>query len=119
MLAELSAMAPTVSTQPSTLARTGEVTVVTYNILAKSLGSNCIPWVIEISSSLKDRVEASTNKKWNDWRLDVLQTAYKAHFHKNDASGDYMAMRAFSPGVWPDIGPPSSSAMYWQIACDS
>ena len=67
----------------------------TYNILAKSLGSNCIPWVIEISSSRKDRVEASTNKKWNDWRLDVLQTAYKAHFHKNDASGDYMAMRAF------------------------
>jgi hypothetical protein len=76
-------------------AKEGALTVVTYNMLAKSLGSNCIPWMIEISPALLERIQQATGTAWNKWRLDVLQQGYKKHFHKNVASGDYMAMRAF------------------------
>ena len=68
--------------------------IATYNILAKSLGSNCIPWAIEIPPRLREKLEKATGKPWDAWRKEILHAAYKAHFHKNLHSGDYMTMRA-------------------------
>lgn len=73
-----------------------EVVVVNYNILAKSLGSNCIPWVMSVSPELRQRVEMQTGRAWIEWKADTLASAYKSHFHKNYSSGDYATMR----GLW-------------------
>ena len=68
--------------------------VLTYNILAKSLGSNCIPWMMEVSLELRSRVQALIRPRtWDEWRREALEPAYKLHFHKNLLSGDYTTMR--------------------------
>ena len=74
-------------------AREHQIVIVSYNILAKSLGSNCIPWVMVVSPELQRRVEVQTGLPWDQWKDDSLGTAYKQHFHKNFASGDYSTMR--------------------------
>eukprot|EP00854_Cymbomonas_tetramitiformis_P025049 gene25049-30561_t len=73
-----------------------DFTALSYNILAKSLGSNCIPWVMALrDSSLGKEVEAATGQRWEAWKDSTLSPPYKAHFHKNYASGDYHLMREF------------------------
>ena len=56
-------------------------TVVTYNVLAKSLGSNCIPWAMDISATLCDKVSLHTEQhqkmSWDEWRKAKLGPAYK------------------------------------------
>lgn len=71
-----------------------------YNVLAKSLGSNCIPWVMHCSdASLVAEVEAHTGQSWGDWKAAVLKGDYMRHFHKNRDSHDYDTMRSlFSAG---------------------
>ena len=70
-------------------------TALTYNILARSLGSNTIPWCIAIDAAFRERVEAATSTKWSAFKSATLTPEYKAHFHKNFAAGEYTAMRAF------------------------
>ena len=70
-------------------------TALTYNILARSLGSNTIPWCIAIDAAFRERVEAATSTKWSAFKSATLTPEYKVHFHKNFAAGEYTAMRAF------------------------
>mmetsp|Transcript_19275 Transcript_19275/g.60322 ORF Transcript_19275/g.60322 Transcript_19275/m.60322 type:complete len:431 (+) Transcript_19275:594-1886(+) len=67
--------------------------VLTYNILARSLGSNTIPWVMNVSPSTRERIEAATGRPWAEWRKGNVDEEYKRNWHKNFASGDYSAMR--------------------------
>lgn len=86
------------------------IVVATYNILAKSLGSHGIPWVLSLSSDLEakvDRALASTTSErghntnpksvltWKHFKSHVLTPFYLRHFHKNYKSGSYTAMRLF------------------------
>jgi endonuclease/exonuclease/phosphatase family metal-dependent hydrolase len=82
--------------------------IVTYNVLAKSLGTNMIPWVMDVSPSIQKRIleqqqqqqqaySSNTNKypsfdRWVDARL---KPEYMTHFHKNFDSGNYARMREF------------------------
>jgi hypothetical protein len=68
-------------------------TVLSYNILARSLGSVCIPWVLKISPPLEKAVLDTTGAPFRDWIKTVALPAYKCHFHKNYASGDKDTMR--------------------------
>lgn len=68
---------------------------VSYNILARSLGSNCIPWVMSISRAFQTDVESATGKSWAVWKKLVVLPEYKRHFHKNLGTGDYTVMRQF------------------------
>mmetsp|Transcript_25085 Transcript_25085/g.75304 ORF Transcript_25085/g.75304 Transcript_25085/m.75304 type:complete len:455 (-) Transcript_25085:6-1370(-) len=68
-------------------------TVLTYNILARSLGSNTIPWVMSVSAATRARVERQTGQPWGEWRKAYIDDEYKRHWHKNFKSGDYTAMR--------------------------
>ncbi|KAH8079228.1 hypothetical protein JL720_9494 [Aureococcus anophagefferens] len=43
-------------------------TALTYNILARSLGSNTIPWVMQVSPDTKRRVEGVAGLPWDEWR---------------------------------------------------
>lgn len=72
--------------------------VLTYNILARSLGSNTIPWVLNVSPQTKERIEASTGQPFHAWRRSHVDDEYKRHWHKNFHSGDYAAMRALWGG---------------------
>lgn len=65
----------------------------TYNILARSLGSNCIPWVMCLSQDTRARIEATTGRAFLDWRRDAVDNEYTRHWHKNFESGDYAGMR--------------------------
>eukprot|EP00927_Polykrikos_kofoidii_P080138 TRINITY_DN7700_c0_g4_i2.p1 TRINITY_DN7700_c0_g4~~TRINITY_DN7700_c0_g4_i2.p1 ORF type:complete len:555 (-),score=80.21 TRINITY_DN7700_c0_g4_i2:130-1659(-) len=64
-----------------------------YNILCKSLGSNCIPWVMTVEDQMRRDVESSTGEAWNAWKQKVIFSPYRDHFHKNLATGDYITMR--------------------------
>ena len=68
--------------------------VLTYNILARSLGSNTIPWVLNVSPQTRARIEDKTGEAFNNWRRANVDDEYKRHWHKNFHSGDYAAMRA-------------------------
>jgi len=70
-------------------------TALTYNILARSLGSNTIPWVMQVSPDTKRRVEGVAGLPWDEWRRGAVDAEYKRHWHKNFASGDYATMRKF------------------------
>lgn len=70
--------------------------VLSYNILAESLGSNCIPWVMTASANFIRETEAATGQAWAAWKQAHLMQTYAGHFHKNIAIGDYLAMR----GLW-------------------
>jgi hypothetical protein len=70
-------------------------TAVTYNILARSLGSSVIPWVLTVSheaQALVDRVRPGFKIK--EWVKSVATAEYKRHFHRNHASGDKDTMRS-------------------------
>ena len=68
--------------------------VLTYNILARSLGSNTIPWVLNVSPQTRARIEDKTGEAFGTWRRTAVDEEYKRHWHKNFHSGDYAAMRA-------------------------
>ena len=68
--------------------------VLTYNILARSLGSNTIPWVLNVSPQTRARIEDKTGEAFGAWRKSNVDEEYKRHWHKNFHSGDYAAMRA-------------------------
>ena len=73
-----------------------DFSVATYNILAKSLGTNCIPWVMNVSPEIKDRiVDVTGAHSFRDWVSQELTPQYLQHFHKNFNSGNYAAMRSF------------------------
>lgn len=73
-----------------------DFSVLTYNMLAKSLGTNTIPWVMKVSPTMKRRIEKVTPyPSFNQWLDQVLKPEYLQHFHKNFASGNYAAMRSF------------------------
>ncbi|CAJ1944451.1 unnamed protein product [Cylindrotheca closterium] len=73
-----------------------DFTVTTYNMLARSLGTNTIPWVMDVSPSIQRRIEqASSYDTFSKWVDNVLMPEYLQHFHKNFASGNYAAMRKF------------------------
>ncbi|KAJ1459423.1 hypothetical protein M885DRAFT_511377 [Pelagophyceae sp. CCMP2097] len=65
----------------------------TYNILARSLGSNTIPWILQVAEPMRLRVEAKRGTNWATWKKECVEQEYKQHWHKNLASGDYAAMR--------------------------
>lgn len=67
--------------------------VVAYNILAKSLGTNTIPWIMNVSPSIKSKIDETI--PFHTWVEETLKPQYLRHFHKNFASGDYTTMRAF------------------------
>lgn len=67
-----------------------------YNILAESLGSNCIPWVMTAAPEFIQETEAATGQDWSSWNKSQLTPMYRSHFHKNLAVQDYIAMR----GMW-------------------
>lgn len=69
--------------------------VVTYNILAKSLGTNTIPWVMTVSPSMQQRIQEATSLPFKEWVDTSLKPEYMAHFHKNFAAGNYATMRSF------------------------
>lgn len=82
----------------------GSFTLVTYNILARSLGSNTVPWVMGVSPEWEARVDAhlaaahgATARNWAGVRQ-ALAAEYGGKFHKNDATQDdplkYHSMRA-------------------------
>eukprot|EP01006_Ploeotia_vitrea_P054243 TRINITY_DN67866_c2_g2_i4.p1 TRINITY_DN67866_c2_g2~~TRINITY_DN67866_c2_g2_i4.p1 ORF type:complete len:360 (+),score=21.53 TRINITY_DN67866_c2_g2_i4:33-1082(+) len=54
--------------------------IFTYNMLASSLGSNTIPWVLEISPEWITRLGGDA--AWKSIKA-TLSEEYKAHFHKN------------------------------------
>ena len=70
-------------------------TCVSYNLLAASLGSNTIPWVMTISQRAQKAAEQELRNKsggcgsWKDFVKNVLSVEYRAGFHSN-----------YSP-VWP------------------
>lgn len=73
-----------------------EFSVATYNMLAKSLGTNTIPWVMNVSPSIRQRIEEVTPyPSFRQWVDDVLKPEYMNHFHKNFESGNYASMRSF------------------------
>ena len=51
-------------------------TALTYNILARSLGSNTIPWCIAIDAAFRERVEAATSTKWSAFKSATLTPEY-------------------------------------------
>ena len=68
--------------------------VVSYSILAQSLGSSCIHWVMKIPPDLSRRIEQiASPMKCKDWINEYLSNPYKKHFHKNYPSGDKIKMR--------------------------
>jgi endonuclease/exonuclease/phosphatase family metal-dependent hydrolase len=70
--------------------------VATYNILAKSLGTNTIPWVMTVSPLMQRRIQEATSRpSFKDWVDTALKPEYMTHFHKNFASGNYATMRQF------------------------
>jgi endonuclease/exonuclease/phosphatase family metal-dependent hydrolase len=69
--------------------------VATYNILAKSLGTNTIPWVMTVSPSMQKRIQDATSQPFKEWVDTSLKPEYMAHFHKNFAAGNYATMRSF------------------------
>ncbi len=80
--------------------------ILTYNILQKSLGSNSIPWVMTVSPEFEARFEATMReakgasagiKTFKDLQKSVLSPSYLKHFHKNAAIGNTHAMRQFFP----------------------
>jgi exonuclease III len=76
--------------------KTLDFTVTTYNMFAKSLGTNTIPWVMNVSPTTRKRVEDATNySSFNQWVEKELKPEYLQHFHKNFQSGHYAAMRSF------------------------
>ena len=93
--AELSGDAKRARLDATATSTTHSFTALTYNILARSLGSNTIPWCIAIDAAFRERVEAATSTKWSAFKSATLTPEYKAHFHKNFAAGEYTAMRAF------------------------
>ena len=73
-------------------------TAVTFNILARSLGSSVIPWVLNVSDRARDIVRTS-RKVPSDfdikrWLKGTAEVEYKEHFHRNFASGDKESMRS-------------------------
>jgi len=81
-----------------------DLIVTQQNILAKSLGSNTIPWCLTLSSNLQSRADEALssyysfnaqNTSWNTWKKSVLSKQYLQSFHKNFDSGDYSKMRQF------------------------
>tara|TARA_B110000208_G_scaffold101116_1_gene126075 strand:+ start:35 stop:1843 length:1809 start_codon:yes stop_codon:yes gene_type:complete len=83
--------------------------VVSYNILAGTLGSNTIPWVTSISSEMLLRVNAalgaaSSDGGVSDWESLLrgpISAAYTAHFHKNwDVLPDGLNESAHMRRVW-------------------
>lgn len=64
-----------------------------YNIFAKSLGSNTIPWVMTISLEWKHKIESIINIPYHLWIKNMFTNEYRQHFHKNYASGDKILMR--------------------------
>ena len=74
---------------PTTSVRTKDFSVVTYNILAKSLGSACIPWLINLSEELINEI----NLEPFEFLIHRLKLDYMKHFHKNLKSGDKNKMR--------------------------
>lgn len=76
--------------------KSNEFSVATYNMLAKSLGTNTIPWVMNVSPSIRQRIEEVTPyPTFQQWVDSILKPEYLHHFHKNFASGNYAAMRSF------------------------
>ena len=86
--------------------------VTQQNILAKSLGSNTIPWCLTLSSSLHTQADSAlasyysdinhhdcepglAPKNWKEWKKYKLAAQYLKSFHKNFDSGDYTKMRSF------------------------
>jgi hypothetical protein len=67
--------------------------VVSYNIFARSLGSNCIPWVLQVSEEWEKCIENVTGKSFNAFVTEYLQPEYMKHFHKNHSSGSKIEMR--------------------------
>ena len=67
--------------------------MISYNIFARSLGSNCIPWVMTVSREWEKRIEVVTGKSWGLFVKDCLLPEYKTHFHKNYTSGNKVEMR--------------------------
>ena len=67
--------------------------VVSYNIFARSLGSNCIPWVLKVSLEWENRVAEATGKPWKTFVKEYLWPEYTKHFHKNHGSGNKIEMR--------------------------
>ncbi|KAA8499354.1 hypothetical protein FVE85_6939 [Porphyridium purpureum] len=92
--------------------------VVTYNMLARSLGSNSIPWVMDVPPAAVALADAALTAKhsrrliraagaaalpppptrqctWAELARGPLASHYIDHFHKNYDSGDYQEMRRF------------------------
>jgi hypothetical protein len=67
--------------------------VVSYNIFARSLGSNCIPWVLKVSSEWEHLVEEATGETWKSFVKECIWPEYSQHFHKNHMSGNKVEMR--------------------------
>ena len=60
--------------------------VVSYNMLAESLGSNCIPWVMSLSEEWDERLKRNCpSGTWEKIKAH-LGEEYRAHFHKNTHS---------------------------------
>jgi mRNA deadenylase 3'-5' endonuclease subunit Ccr4 len=64
-----------------------------YNIFAKSLGSNSIPWVMTVSLEWKLRIEELTQLPYHHWVKEICTKEYLKHFHKNHTSGNKILMR--------------------------
>lgn len=94
-------------------------TLVTYNILARSLGSNCIPWVMTVDAAIRGQVDThlaavaasargKTCASWDDVASD-LKREYRAHFHRNTHTQSdprkYHAMRA----LWSHPNPATAT----------
>ena len=73
-------------------------TAVTFNILARSLGSSVIPWVINVSEHARNIVRKSrvVNPEFDikTWLRTTAEPEYKKHFHRNFVSGDKESMRS-------------------------
>ena len=73
-------------------------TAVTFNILARSLGSSVIPWVINVSEHARNIVRKShvisPDFDIKTWLRTTAEPEYKKHFHRNFASGDKESMRS-------------------------
>ena len=73
-----------------------DFSVCTYNMLAKSLGTSTIPWVLNASPNIQKRIEDNTPfPSFKEWVDNVLKPEYMQHFHKNFDSGNYSVMRSF------------------------
>jgi mRNA deadenylase 3'-5' endonuclease subunit Ccr4 len=64
-----------------------------YNIFAKSLSSNSIPWVMNIAIEWKIQIESLTQLTYTEWMKRFCHGEYLSHFHKNYHSGDKSMMR--------------------------